>query len=83
MAVLSAQIVPPTVFYDMSVRFQDKVYKSKPYEAFSMLAPLKMIPSEPSKAAPTRNREYGLYEYSFARSECHINGGSAKPHGVD
>ena len=33
--------------------------RDAPYDAFSMFAPLMICPSELSKAAPTRNLEYG------------------------
>jgi hypothetical protein len=44
------------------------MFRDAPYEAFSMLHPLTICPSVDSRAAPTRNLEYGLYDISLAAS---------------
>jgi len=55
-AVLSAHIVPPTDT-QVNMVYHDVVEIYTPYEAFSTLAPLIILPSGVRKAAPTGNFE--------------------------
>ena len=60
----ATSLPPPDM--NRSLTSEHSAHSVTPYEAFSMLQPETIRPSETSAAAPTRKREYGAYARCIA-----------------